>query len=197
MVTGRALYSMGAAFWNDLSPAYFSDYTFIIHFRLCQVIYAIICILTVPLSWNVNRKWDVFYIQWTCLAVFLWKDFQIYSKATLRADINRPCYCCYQGQESLQESTQKVLNKIMLHCFQLVSSNCNYDTTWYMQCIFLIVLYLFYYNDNSTFFKSIYSSAQCIMCSQPRRIFIIYKLLFSWTVRQTENISSYSTYFSV
>ncbi len=25
MVTGRALYSMGAAFWNDLSPAYFSD----------------------------------------------------------------------------------------------------------------------------------------------------------------------------
>ncbi len=25
MVTGRALQSMGAAFWNDLSPAYFSD----------------------------------------------------------------------------------------------------------------------------------------------------------------------------
>ncbi len=25
MVTGRALYSMGAAFWNDLLPAYFSD----------------------------------------------------------------------------------------------------------------------------------------------------------------------------
>ncbi len=25
MVTGRSLYSMGAAFWNDLSPVYFSD----------------------------------------------------------------------------------------------------------------------------------------------------------------------------
>ncbi len=25
MVTSRALYSMGAAFWNDLSPAYFGD----------------------------------------------------------------------------------------------------------------------------------------------------------------------------
>ncbi len=25
MVIGRALYSMGAAFWNDLSLAYFSD----------------------------------------------------------------------------------------------------------------------------------------------------------------------------
>ncbi len=25
MVTGRVLYSMDAAFWNDLSPAYFSD----------------------------------------------------------------------------------------------------------------------------------------------------------------------------
>ncbi len=25
MVTGRALYSMGAALWNDLSPAYFND----------------------------------------------------------------------------------------------------------------------------------------------------------------------------